>query len=82
MSEHAICRNCKNARCEEKGSNIWYNWYCTASPREEATDYVTGEKGFKGVNDLGGEYVTNEQFFHCRDINKNGQCEKYIPGAV
>ena len=69
------CVSCKHLR--RKGpTNIWYDLLCAKAPREVTVCPLTGESGFKGKNDLGGEYVTQDAFRYCRDINK-GDCEMW-----
>ena len=71
-----VCIKCKLHFDHEKGSpreHVWYNHYCKANPRERVIDPVTGIEGYGGVNDLGGFYITDEKYRHCRDLNK-GMC--------
>ena len=53
--------------------HVWHNFFCSASPREPTVDRVTGKKGFKAKNDLGGEYVIVEPYHYCKHANK-GNC--------
>lgn len=68
------CANCKHVLYTNiEGKPIWYNIFCKASRRREATDPVTGEKGFVASNDLGGTFVSDQRFDFARDVNK-GNC--------
>jgi len=62
-----ICTNCDNL-LKDEGNDIWYNFYCTAKPKEPEIDFLTGrvKQGFCN------------QFEYCRDINKDGQCPHYV----
>lgn len=76
-----ICKECKNLRMYAKNpfKDIWYNMFCLASELEAGFDPVTGESGFKMVNDFGGAYITDCPFGYCRDKNTDGNCEDFIP---
>lgn len=76
-----ICYNCIHFFNNEPNSprqDVWYNHLCRASPRQPIADPVTGKSGYKGVNDLGGEYITDEPYDYCRKLNK-GLCLLYEP---
>jgi hypothetical protein len=74
-----ICKKCKHVY-NKKGFNEhgWYNWFCKHPDvrRVKTIDPVTGNKRFKGKNDLGQEYLTGQEHPFCRDIN-NGACQYY-----
>jgi hypothetical protein len=55
---------------------MWYDQLCQAHPRQETVDPVSGELAYIGVNDLGGQYTTDEPYEYCRDYN-NGRCRSY-----
>ena len=76
----AICASCMHSRHIIKNRaapNVWYNWFCSAAPREATVDPVSGESGYAGKNDLGGNYVTEDPWEYCRNINTNGQCRMF-----
>lgn len=68
-----ICAAC---RFFLKQGGLWYQQFCSASPREHTIDVVTGEEGFRATNDLGQNYITNHPYHYAREIN-NGQCSLY-----
>ncbi len=70
------CRHFKNLEPNSPRQDVWYNHICTASPRKQDKDPVTGRIMSVGVNAAGDTYYTEERFAYCRDINK-GSCEKY-----
>lgn len=69
-----ICKDCKHFL---KLGNIWYDMFCKASPREDATDPVTGEAGYAATNSVGGRYITDKPFNYASDINKDGNCSLF-----
>lgn len=73
-----VCANCIHFHNREDGprTGIWYNQFCKVSPREKTVDPVSGKTGYKGVNDFGQEYLTDEPYRNCRDINK-GNCPRF-----
>lgn len=73
-----ICVDCKKIK-KSSSSLIWHQLFCSASPREPATNPVTGEPCFTSVNDLGQKYFTDEPFEHCRSKNTDGVCEDFEP---
>jgi len=77
-----ICANCANLFRKEPADSprydVWYNLLCMASPLVETVDIVSGKTGYSQVNDLGKEYVTDEAYEYCRDVNK-GTCGKFFP---
>jgi len=83
MTPKTLCIKCANhMRLENSDSpryNVWYNQLCKASPLEEAIDPVTGESGYKDINDLGGiVFQDDTPYQYCREINK-GNCLKFYP---
>ena len=68
-----ICVKCKH----HHGYGVWYGHYCHATERERVTDPVTGKQCFKGTNDLGGVYFTDERYPNCKTINLDGDCMLY-----
>lgn len=81
MRDMTICAKCKHFLGKERGTpreDIWYNHFCTASPRKVEIDPVTGKERYYAVNDLGQEYYTHEKYMFCRDVNK-GNCPKFEP---
>lgn len=70
-----ICVNCKHLKSISDGprTGIWYNMYCSAVRRMSAIDPVSGNRCFLGKNSFGEDYFTDEEYPHCRDINK-GNC--------
>ncbi len=73
------CTNCihyihdiKNPAAPE----VWYNHFCGASERKKAKDPVTGKDGWGGQNDFGTQYVSDQQYDYCRDVNK-GSCTQF-----
>lgn len=72
-----ICMQCKHFECN---GLIWYDQWCHAVQRDEAINPQTGEKCWKGKNDLGGGYFTDERFPHARDVNPKGECVLWEKG--
>ena len=70
-----ICVECRHHR-KGGGTDMWYDHYCSARPREEERDPVTGKRGYESRNDLGNLNSTDEQYPHCRSIN-HGDCQDY-----
>ena len=78
--EPTICVNCIFHYNKEPGSpraDGWYNQICKAVAREPGIDFVTGQEGYVGRNDLGNTYITEDEFEYCRNINTRGNCEYY-----
>jgi len=77
--EPTICKNCSNLQLKPDPrpscKYIWYNMYCKASPKEAATDPLTGEPCYSAKNDLGVTYYCDEPFNYCRNINTDCNCE-------
>lgn len=75
-----ICINCINhyEKPDSRNIDVWYNHFCRSPEvaRTEEQDPVSGKIGFADKNDLGGIYITDEQFPYCRDIN-HGNCQHY-----
>lgn len=72
----AICVKCRHVH-RKKHDLIWYNFYCKMHKKVPITDPITGEYGFKGTNDLGGSYTTDDQYDYCRDHNSDGNCADF-----
>lgn len=70
------CRHFLNREPTGPRSDVWYNHMCSASPRPDAIDPVTGKHGYAGKNDLGGAFVTDERYMFCRDVN-TGNCSLF-----
>jgi len=81
-----ICHDCRHHRFVDTGRwfmdyhrYTWWNQMCAAAPRPPAIDFVTGKEGFGGVNDLGGQYVGDQPFAFCREVNRCGACPMFEP---
>ncbi len=69
-----ICRDCKHLIGGNGG--IW-TYLCGKAERIPIIDPVTGESGFAAKNDLGGSYVTSDQYENCKTINTTGECKMF-----
>ncbi len=67
---------CIHCRFFINKGTVWYDQFCGATPREKATDPVTGCEGYRVVNDLGRASITDEPYAYARDVN-DGQCPLY-----
>lgn len=82
MNEHdiTICARCKHHVNKKDGPRTkqWYNWQChhPSVERQLGIDPVTGDTCYTTKNSLGEVVTTDEQFPHCKSINK-GYCELY-----
>lgn len=66
-----ICKNCTHFLNLEPGSpraDVWYNHLCKASPLPVVLNVVTGKMG---------PAIEDEAYSFCRDINRDGNCEKF-----
>lgn len=61
----------------DSNPSIWYNNFCSASPRAKAIDPVTGKHGYASCNDFGTQIIIGEPYEYCRDINKDGHCSLF-----
>ncbi len=68
------CTKCKHLL---SSGPIWYDNFCSAIIREKVRDPYDGIWKYGGVNDLGGEYVTNQRHPHVRTVNTDGKCILY-----
>lgn len=77
-----ICKQCRHMLRILDGprTDVWYNCYCMAETLPEATDPVTGERGYTRENDLGTICVDSQPYAYCRDVNK-GDCTYYEAGT-
>jgi hypothetical protein len=78
----SICKDCEHFHNEEPGSvreHIWYNHYCLASPLPTRIDPYDGAVRPYGINDLGTVYMAKVGFKNCRNVNPEGQCQKFSP---
>lgn len=76
-----ICKNCRhhvNNMSNPNAPDVWYNQVCAVHPLPTKVDPVSGDEKPYGTNSLGKEYVTDEPFRFCRDIN-HGHCPKFEP---
>lgn len=78
----AICIRCahfNNGGANPAAPNAWYNFKCAAPAvqAEEAVNPQTGEKGYRGTNDLGGRFWTDDARPYCRDINPESRCPHF-----
>ena len=67
-----VCTQCVHFMNLEPGSpreHIWYNHLCKATPLPTKVDPCDGKTKPHGVNDLGGEYFTENRFQYCRNVN-------------
>lgn len=62
----------KNSQAPE----VWYNFFCAASPLPRERSIITGELVSTGTSSLGMKYESDESYKHCRDVN-DGNCEKF-----
>ncbi len=79
MPEMTICVDCKHFRNQEPSGprrDVWYNHFCAASPLPKGQDPVTGKVQQVTSNDLGTQGYTDDEFYHCRDMN-GGKCSKW-----
>jgi hypothetical protein len=69
------CISCKYGNLK---SDIWYDQHCEAPAvrKVEETNPVTGKSQYRGRNDLGNVYFTDNPYPFCRDINK-GICKHW-----
>lgn len=76
QSPFTICAECKWFQSKGK---IWHQQFCghPKRARKEIIDFVTGEKCFSGINDLGESYQTDQKRPHAREINNDGMCETF-----
>lgn len=80
--EITVCVKCANFLNKDPHSarkDVWYNHMCMAAKRTRVVDPYDGKIRYAGTNDLGGEYLTNEKYLNCRDVN-NGRCQ-YFKGS-
>ena len=76
-----ICKNCANLLRLEVGTlreDVWYNMLCKASPLPQKLDVVSGKSGYSSKNDFGQEYIGDNPYKYCRDVN-DGNCPKFYP---
>mgnify|MGYP001606881511 CR=1 FL=1 len=77
--EVTICTHCVHFMNLDPGSpreHIWYNHLCKATPLPTKVDPYDGKTKAHSVNDLGGEYFTENQFQYCRNVN-DGRCPNF-----
>lgn len=77
--EVTVCLQCEHFMNLEPGSvreHNWYNHVCKASPLLTKVDPYDGKEKPCGVNDLGGEYFSEQPYNYCRNIN-DGKCAKF-----
>jgi len=69
MSDPKHCVTCAHLLSRRDGprTGVWYNLFCSVSPRERVRSPVTGKYG-------------GEKLHYCRDINK-GDCSLWAPSA-
>ena len=78
-----ICVNCKHFIDLDPGCRAFSAYRCAASPREKATDPVTGNTryilivGFGPVGPPVGPSYTSHEFAECATINTHGNCDLY-----
>lgn len=77
-----ICTKCANHKnsthVNEACPEVWYNHVCGAITREPMIDPVTGKHGYAIKNDLGQIHITDDPHPFCRDINTDGNCDKFV----
>jgi len=67
------CENFINKEPDGPGKDIWYNHLCKAAPLRTKQDPYDG----KVKPYLGGGVFIEEEYENCREINHDGNCNRF-----
>jgi hypothetical protein len=75
----SVCTECVFLIMRQDGprTGIWYNNFCGAITREKQRDPFDGVMKYAEMNDLGRLYFTDEAHPYARDINPDGNCQRF-----